>query len=227
MLAGVLRGSMKYDVARSNEAVLAGGHVPPRRLSQVFVDLAAEARGPVSIGELRDAMGDRSFAALLVLFAAVNLLPLPFGSTLVLGLPIVLISAQMVAGYRTAWLPGWLLGKSISLGRFRSATRRMVPWLERLERVVRPRRWPFGSREVADRVIGLVALVMGIAVTLPIPLGNWLPAFSVAVVGLALSERDGVLLGAGIAVGAAALMVIAAVVGVAGAVAGTMFGIHF
>ena len=52
--------------------------------------------------------------------------------------------------------------------------------------------------------------------TLPIPLGNWLPAFSTALLGLALSERDGILFAIGGAVGVASLAVIAAVIGAAG-----------
>lgn len=221
---------MKFNVADTGDVAPAGGssqHMPPRRLSRVFLDLARDATGPVSIGQLRDAMGDRSFAALLVLFAAINLLPLPPGATLVFGLPLVLVSTQMVLGYKTAWLPQYLLRKSISLERFRRSTARMVPHLERLERVVRPRRWPFHSQGSADRTIGVFALVLSLAVTLPIPLGNWLPAFAIAMIGVALSERDGGLLAAGIGLGVVSFLVIAAVVGAAGAVAGAVFGIHF
>lgn len=58
---------------------------PPRRLSVIFRQLSARDEASISIGEIRDALGDRSFAALLLLFAALNLLPLPIGSTLILG----------------------------------------------------------------------------------------------------------------------------------------------
>lgn len=221
---------MKFNVADTGDVAPAGGSshsAPPRRLSRVFLDLARDATGPVSIGQLRDAMGDRSFAALLVLFAAINLLPLPPGATLVFGLPLVLVSTQMVLGYKTAWLPQSLLRKSIGLESFRRSTERMAPHLERLERVVRPRRWPFQSQGSADRTIGVVALLLSLAVTLPIPLGNWLPAFAIAMIGVALSERDGGLLAAGIALGLFSFVVIAAVVGAAGAIAGAVFGIHF
>jgi hypothetical protein len=47
----------------------------------------------------------------------------------------------------------------------------------------------------------MIVLVMAIAVTLPIPLGNWLPSLSVAMIGLALGERDGVCLAAGCGIG--------------------------
>ena len=52
-------------------------------------------------------------------------------------------------------------------------------------------------------------------------LGNWMPAFSTALLGLALSERDGILLLIGGAVGVAAMAIVGAVVGAAG------FATHF
>lgn len=217
---------MSHDFSGDVPRIGAEPGAAPRRLSQIFTDLAADASGPVSVGTIRDALGDRSLAALLVLFAALNLLPLPPGATLVLGLPLILVSAQMALGYRNAWLPRAFVEKTIEAERFRSASRRLVPLLQRLERLVRPRHWPF-SQITADRVIGLVALVLSIAVTLPIPLGNWLPAFAIAIVGLALSERDGLFFVFGVATGAVSLAIIAAVVGTAGAIAGAVFGLHF
>ena len=216
---------MSYDIPRPGKieriAQVEAGTAP--RLSQIFSDLARHATGPISVGVIRDALGDRSFAALLVLFAALNLIPLPPGATLVLGLPLVLVSAQMTLGYRNAWLPRIMLDKSVDADRFRASAARLIPMLERLERLVKPRHWPF-SQAVADRVIGLICLVLSIAVTLPIPLGNWLPAFSIAIMGLALSERDGLFFAAGILTGIASVAVIGAVVGTAGAIFGAVFG---
>lgn len=195
---------------------------PPRRLSVIFRQLSAREEEKISIGEIRDALGDRSFAALLLLFAALNLLPLPIGSTLILGPPMVLVALQMVLGYDAPWLPQWLTAKNFSTARFVKAARRLIPLLERLERFVRPRSWPFAPGE-ADRPIGMIALVMAIAVTLPIPLGNWLPSLAVAVIGLALGERDGVCLAAGCAIGIVALAIIGAVVGAGAVLAGMFF----
>lgn len=194
----------------------------PRRLSQVFNELAGDAKGPVSVATIRDALGDRSFAALLVFFAAINLLPLPPGSTLILGLPLMLVSAQMVLGRTTAWLPRFVLDKSIGPEQFRHLTERWTPRLMRLERLVKPRYWPFYPGH-GDRIIGIIALIEATAVTLPIPLGNWLPALSIVLVGLALSERDGILLGIGIAVGTLAIAVMTFVVGSAGFLANMVF----
>ena len=89
---------------------------------------------------------------------------------------------------------------------------RIIPRLVSIEHLIRPRYWPFWRRR-GDRVIGIIALIMAISVTLPIPLGNWLPAFSTALLGLALSERDGILFALGSAVGLVAMALVASVMG--------------
>jgi len=194
----------------------------PRRLSRIFEELADSAVGTVTVEQLRDALGDRSFATLLVLFSCLNMLPLPPGSTLVLGIPLLLLCVQMVLGSRTVWLPRFVLTKSISAEKFRNLTTRMLPRLKWIERLIRPRYWPF-ARSHADRVIGTIALVLAIAVTLPIPFGNWFPAFSCALVGLALSERDGVLLAVAVVSGLLSLAVIGFVIGAASVLAAALF----
>lgn len=186
-----------------------------RRLSEVFAQLARDANGPVSIGHIRDTLGNRSFAPLLVLFAAFNLIPLPPGASAFLGLPLVIVSAQMVYGSKRAWLPAFILNRSLSAETFRSVMEWVIPRLVSIERWIRPRYWPFWRRR-GDRVIGLFVLLMAIVVTLPIPLGNWFPAFSAALLGLALSERDGILFAIAILVGIGALAIIIAVIGAAG-----------
>jgi hypothetical protein len=198
-------------------------HRRPRRLSEVFAQLARDAHGPISIGHIRDALGNRSFAPLLVLFAAFNLLPLPPGTSAILGLPLIIVSAQMVYGAKQTWLPSALANRSLNADTFRSMMDWIIPRLIRIERVIRPRYWPFWRKQ-GDRIIGCIALVLAIVVTLPIPLGNWLPAFATALLGLALSERDGLLLAVGGAVCVAAMVVIGAVIGVAGVATNAALG---
>lgn len=186
----------------------------PRQLSQLFTQLAENAQDRVTMGNIRDALGTRSFAALLVLFAAFNLLPLPPGTSAVLGVPLLIVSAQMMYGSKRVWLPQFVVEKSLSAEQFRAIMARVIPRLKQLERYIKPRYWPFWRRR-GDRIIGIIAFLLAVVVTLPIPLGNWLPAFSTALLGIALSERDGILLAVGGAVGVAALSVVMLVVGTA------------
>lgn len=221
----VWNGDMRADVT-GFEAGLTGAPAQrrrPRRLSQVFSELARDAGERVTMGDIRDALGDRSFAALLVLFGAFNLIPLPPGASAVLGLPLLVVAAQMTWGSRRAWLPRFIADKSLSAEQFRSLIDRVVPHLTRLEQYIRPRYWPFWRRQ-GDRVIGLISLLLAIIVTLPIPLGNWLPAFAITLLGLALTERDGLLFGIGSIVGVASVAVVTFVIGAAGAATQAVLG---
>ena len=80
-------------------------HRHPRPLSGVLRELADLETGAVSVRDIRNALADRSFATFLVFTSSINLLPFPPGSTLLLGIPIVLVAMQMVLGYPTVWLP--------------------------------------------------------------------------------------------------------------------------
>lgn len=179
----------------------------PRPLSQVFEDLAEKTTAPVSFTELEDAFTDRSFAALLTFFAILNLLPLPPGTGVVTGIPLVLVSVQMVMGRETVWLPAFMRTKTIAPERFRQVSNKVVPWLQWLERFIRPRNWPFSQRQ-GDRWLGAFTTVLGISVVLPMPLSNWLPALATAIIGIALCERDGRLMLGGLILGVVSISIV-------------------
>ncbi|MDP3896150.1 MAG: exopolysaccharide biosynthesis protein [Mesorhizobium sp.] len=211
---------MKQSMGEFQDVRLpADARPPPQRLSAVFEAMALGVTGPITIREIRSALGDRSFATLLILFALFNLLPLPPGASAVLGLPLVIVAAQMVYGSITVWLPRRILDVSLTAEQFRGTMARVVPWLVWLERFIRPRYWPFWPKQ-GERIVGGIALVLSVVVTLPIPLGNWLPAFAVTLLGFALSERDGILLGIATVIGILSLVVITLVIGSAGALLG-------
>lgn len=174
-----------------------GARPRPRRLSELFVSIAATADGDISVGKIIDALGDRSFAAALLLFAALNLLPLPPGATFFTGVPLILIAMQMVWGSPRVWLPRRVRDTAIPAEKFRSSVDWIAPRLLRLEKHIKPRYWPFWHRQ-GEIIVGALVLILAIVITLPIPLGNWFPALSIAVISLAFSERDGVMMGVGV-----------------------------
>lgn len=196
----------------------------PRRLSELFAQLARDADETVSLGDIIKSLGGRAFAPLLVFFAAINLIPiLPPGSTAILGLPLVLISAQMTYGNRRVWLPAAFLDRSLSADSFRKSMAWIVPRLAQVERYIRPRYWPFWRRQ-GDRIVGFVALVLSVSIVLPIPGGNWLPALATALLGLSLLERDGIMLAVGGVVSVTSLVVVGAILGGAGYMVHWIFG---
>lgn len=153
-------------------------------------ELAQIDKPSITVAEIEGAFADRNFAALITVFGAINCLPLPPGSSFFLGIPLIILSAQMVWGAKVPWLPKFVRERRISKETFQSAERRIAPWLARFEKLVRPRWWPF-DRVTGERTTGAVVLFLAILLTLPMPLGNWPPAFAMTAFGIALSERDG------------------------------------
>lgn len=166
---------------------------PPRSLATALRELAQSGNEMITIGEIELKLGDRSFATLMVFFAAINMIPAPFGASTILGIPLVLLCFQMVLGAKAPWLPKRIRDYSVRRSTLVRFEDRVIPWLERFEKIVKPRHWPF-DRLLGERVIGGVGLFMAILLVAPIPFGNWLPAFGLFLTGLALTERDGVIL---------------------------------
>ncbi|HSW51719.1 MAG TPA: exopolysaccharide biosynthesis protein [Sulfuricaulis sp.] len=175
---------------------------PKRRpLSRVLLHFTAFEPVPSRVRRLRDAFAERGLAAFLFLAGAFNLLPLPLGTTLVSGVPVLLLAWQMMLRRQAVWLPERLLERPLTERHLEMLRRRIVPRLFWLEKFVRPRYWPF-ARGQDEFVIGLLCVVLAVLLVVPLPLAQWPPAVSITLLALALLQRDGILLLVGL-VGAA------------------------
>jgi hypothetical protein len=155
----------------------------------------------IAIGDLLLAADDRAFAALLFLFAVPNVLPTPPGTSSALGVPLILLSAQLALGRRTPWLPGVIAHRSVKQADFVRIVDRLLPLLRRVERVLKPR-IALLSTPLAERLIGVLCLLLSIVLALPIPLANVPPAAAICVLALGLLASDGIglLLGLGLSI---------------------------
>jgi hypothetical protein len=179
-----------------------------RRTSALLRDYVAGLTGErVSLGSLRDALGDRGFGLLLFVFSVPNLVPvnIPLLSA-VLGVPLVLLAAQLSYGRHKPWFPDWLTRQSVPRSSFESVMLKSIPYLERAELFLRPRLVQLLSW-TGERLVGLFLLVLAVVLTLPIPFGNWLPAFAISIIGLAIVEKDGVAVLIGIVTGVIGLAI--------------------
>jgi hypothetical protein len=181
----------------------------PERLSELLRHVSQKAGARISLGEIADAMADRSFGAFLVVFCLPNLIPLPPGATFILGLPLVVIAFQMAfSRLDTIWLPKRLHDYTFDNKGFAAVLDKFVPWMEKAERWIKPRFWPRNAR-LFERFIGIFSLLLAIIIFLPIPLGNMGPAYALALMGLGMTERDGILILAGALIGLAFSVVVA------------------
>jgi hypothetical protein len=168
-------------------------HPRAERLSDILARMAEPATGSITLGEVLAAVGERSFGALLVILAIPNMVAsLIPGLSIVLGLPLLMVSLQLLVGAEQPWLPRRLTRLQIrrtDLGRVVERTRRT---LRRLERALRPR-LEFLTTSWAERLIGLGCVALSILVFLPIPFANLVPATGILLFGFSMLERDGLM----------------------------------
>ena len=162
----------------------------PLRLSTMLEQIASdESREVISFGDLLAALDGRAFGALMIIFAFPNILPSPPGLAGVLGLPLVFLSAQMMLG-RLPWLPGFIARRSLPRSSFAALFAKATPWLARAETLLRHRLRALTTAP-AQRLVGLVCLILSLVLILPIPLGNMLPSIAIGLFALGVLERDG------------------------------------
>lgn len=169
-----------------------------------------DSRERISIGDLLEALGDRALAALLFVFAVPNVLPVPPGTSAILGAPLVFLAAQLAFG-RRPWLPGVIATRTMTRADFAALVRRISPWLARAERLLRPRLTGLALPPM-EYLVGLVCLLLAIVLVLPVPLGNMLLALAISLLALGIMERDGAWILAGLAAAVVSAVVVSGVV---------------
>ena len=195
-----------------------------RRLSSVLRDYLRRPLPTIRIADLVDLFGDRAFGALLLIFAVPNLIPMPVNASAILGIPLILIAGQLATGRRELWLPTLIRSRGFGRPEFCHLVERITPTLRRTERLLAPR-LPIFMTAFGERLIGLMCLILSVILFLPIPFGNWLPAFAICLFALALLQKDGLAALFGWTTAAASLVVVAAVAG--GAFLALKTGVQF
>ena len=169
----------------------------------------------LQLGAVFAGLGKRSFGMLLFVSTLPAFIPIPGVGGAISGPLVALIGAQLLVGLRKPWLPAFIARHGPhrhSVSRFRDL---LSPWLARLERVVRPRASGMLDHRLASAVTGLLLILLGLLLSLPIPFTNFLFGVLLLLFSLALLERDGVLMGA-------AWIASAAAVGVFGVLSGQL-----
>jgi hypothetical protein len=180
-------------------------------LSVVLLRLAQDStRERIAVGDLLRALGDRALGALIFIFAVPNVIPVPPGVSTVLGAPLLFLSVQLMFGLRP-WLPALVAKRSISREDLATLVRRVVPWLARAEKLLRPRVRVLAGPP-AEYLVGLVCLLLACILVLPIPLGNALPALAISLMALGVLERDGLWVLGGLVTAVASVAVVYGVV---------------
>lgn len=163
--------------------------LPSARLRRMLV---RERGADTTVAALARHLGDDTIAGwLLLLLSIPGLVPspgVPIGVPI--GLGMAAIGGQLLRGARKPHLPAWLGRRRLAASDIRRLIIRARPWLRKLEAIARPHPAGVNGRWLL-RAIGIVAIVNGILIALPIPFGNTAPAVAMLAIGLGLILHDG------------------------------------
>jgi len=145
---------------------------------------------------------------LLFLFALPAALPLPgLGVNVIIALPLVFLTAQQAIGRHRIWIPEKMKYKSINRKMFEGMIDKSLPFVKKIEFLVRPR-LGFITHGLFSNMIGILGLLMALSVCVPLPLTNTVPAFGIALMAVGVIMRDGLAVIAGALIGTAWVIMI-------------------
>ena len=174
---------------------------PKKGFIALVADLAAIS-GPdgLTLREIRDRLDERGFGLMILILAIPCLVPALYGVPQIVGIPILLLAGQMLAGRIEPWLPEAVLKRRVSkawLDRMADFATKRMGWFEQLSR---PRLTVF-AEGWAERVVALFMILA--TLTIVLPMTNTVPSVALTLLAVGVIQRDGlfVLGGAAVAVG--------------------------
>ena len=105
----------------------------------------------------------RSFGGLLLILSILALLPVV---SFVAGIIIFIVGVQMLLGLRVPSLPQFVMQQKVDKRSFEAFVDKVLPWLLRSEKYIRPR-WYFFDNTISQRLLGGLILLLALVSLLP------------------------------------------------------------
>jgi hypothetical protein len=181
------------------------------RTSTILKRILEENSGKtVSVEEIVNSLGTKSFGASLMAFSIPEVLPIPVpGLSAAVAIPTGIISTQMIRGKGEIHLPDLLLKRSVPRSALAGAIHGVLPLLERAESKAKVR-WRWTTTKTAQRFLGFFILLLAAIIALPIPFTNMPCAIAIFIIALGMAEQDGALIALGLLIGLVTLLLIGA-----------------
>lgn len=174
--------------------------------------LASQDEAGPSIGGIISTVGEKGFGLLLIVLSLPSALPVPApGYSTPFGIVMTLLALQMMFGRQSVWLPQKLKNVRIKPSLARTMIGAATKFLHRIEKLIQPRQLWIRSR-AGQSSLAVIVVIMSCLMILPIPLTNTLPAMVIFLIGVGLSEEDGLLAIAAFAFGCMAVILYSVII---------------
>jgi len=148
----------------------------------------------MKLGDILQNLQQSAYGVFLFIAILPAFIPIPGVGGAVSGPLILLMGTQMMFGLRKPWVPGFIARRGPRRGTMHKFLDRIDGALRRLDRLLKPRMPQLLVPVLAHAFTGLLLVLLGVLLSLPIPFTNYLFGFQLLLFALALLERDGALM---------------------------------
>ncbi len=148
----------------------------------------------LSLQQILHGLEQSAFGMFLFIAILPAFIPIPGIGGAVSGPLVLLIGLQLLCGLSRPWLPGFIGKRGPKRATMHSFLSKISRPLRRLDRMLKPRLSVMIGPLPARMFTGLLLLLVGVLLSLPIPFTNYLFGFQLLLFALALIERDGALM---------------------------------
>lgn len=171
----------------------------PQRVEEAVeaLEQVAEENSEVSIGNVLDEFGRRSFGPFLMIFALIEITPIGGipGVPTFLAVVCAFIAVQLLFSTDHIWVPGWIENRSIGASKLGKSAEKLEGIAEKLDHWFHGRLRYF-TRPLWHKVAAVMIIIL--CITVPplefLPFASSAPMLAIASFGLALTVRDGLLM---------------------------------
>ena len=165
--------------------------------------LLKEKDGFISVQEIVNLISVGAFYFVLLVFAFPVALPLPYppGFPSICGIPIFLLSLQMLFNRKYIILPRFIMEYKIKVELIKLIMLKSNKILKVISKVIRANRMDFLANMKLMPLYGFLFIIFSICILIPLPLTNFLPAVGIFICCLGLLFSDGLLILIGLVIG--------------------------
>lgn len=160
------------------------------------IEAGSAEKTQVSIGEMMDSVGRRTFGPMVLLVGIILVTPLSGlpGMPTLMGLVMFLTLGQILLGRRHFWLPGWVVKRHVPRQRLVQGLELLRPGARRVDRLIRPRLTPL-VKGPGLYVMALACMVISVVMpaTELVPFSASIAGLALMMFGLAMISKDGLL----------------------------------
>jgi hypothetical protein len=154
-----------------------------------------EKKGKTKISELMEDFHENGILLAMIFFALPVAIPLPYppGFTTIMGIPLMILSVQMILGSKKVRLPEKINNYELKNTTLRTISNKIVPIIQMIEKYMKPR-FAFTQSVYCEQFVGLISFIAATAVAIPLPMTNAIPALGITIMALGLMNRDGLII---------------------------------